>query len=98
MEKIISDIGIISEKEKNSESFVKSRDACNSLATAIHKSGWNEQADIVAMKMYATGKAKKFGFFLQHYTLLAGKLLNEQGPGIVAGIFIFAAGVSQSNN
>ena len=27
MEKIISDIGIISEKEKNSESFVKSRDA-----------------------------------------------------------------------
>ena len=68
----------------------------NSLPTAVHKGGGDQQANILTINCQAAGKAKKLAFSTQADVMPVSQALNKKGASVVAGQVIFRTGISQS--
>ena len=89
---------IVSNQHFFRRNFVELRNGRNGFAAAVHKSGGNKQAEVMAGTGRTASQAKKFGIRLQSATALLRQCGNEVGPRVVARPLVFATGVAQSNN
>jgi hypothetical protein len=78
--------------------FEKFRHRGYRLATAVHKRGGDQQADVHASGLQASAQTVKFGLRLQPDRVLSRQFNDKICPRIVAGPPVFITGVPETNN
>ena len=78
--------------------LVEARQCGHRLAGEVHVGVRDEQAHILAIHLDAGGVAEELGLFAQADVVPACQLLHIPGPGVVAGLGIFRAGIAQTHD
>ena len=68
------------------------------LAAAVHVRGGDQQTNILTLMREASGQAKEFALGNEIDSLRRSYTLNEKGPCVMPGLFVFSAWISQAND
>ena len=78
--------------------LVEIRQCLNSLATEVHKGIRFEQPDLMATGIDPRHVAVEFFFLAKWHRMGCGNRIHKPETGVVARVFIFGAGITQSHD
>jgi len=68
------------------------------LAAAVHVGGGDEQTNVAALMAELADQAEVLAVGAQADALMAGQALDEKSPCVMPALFVFGAGVTQTDD